>query len=392
MFYERVQGNDTYNINTTPPFSYEPSANSVYFSNPNTSSLTGTTATLPFAPASLTNERTYYPNPGTAQFSLGIQRELAPSIVGQVGYVGTTGWNQNDLREINDLPLSDIADRKNVVVNSANSNFSRPFQGFSNIRQEENMQSFSYHSLQAALRLEERHGFSAQFSYTYSHEIDIQSADLTSDTLAGSGGTLSNPYNARYDHGSGGFDRRHIFNMNYIYSLPFFKHSGNELARQALGGWQIAGVSVFESGVPVNIYYNGPDKLGLGGNTANRPNFVSKVKYAKKQDDWFSGHASFADPIAPWEAGASSTTTGFGNASKDAVVGPGLQNWNISIYKEFALTSHEGPRFQFRAESYNTFNHTEFNALDTGTNDSNYGKITSTNTPRVLQFGGKFLF
>ena len=389
IFYERVQGNDTYNINTTPPFSYQPTANSVYFSNPNTSNQSGATAALPVSPAGLTNESVYYPNPGTLQFSLGVQREIAPSIVGQIQYVGTTGWNQNDLREINDLPLSDITDRQAVATAGANANLYRQFLGFSNIRQEENEQPFSYHSLQAAVRLEQRHGLSAQFSYTYSHEIDIQSSDLTSVTLSGSGGALSNPYDPNYDRGSGGFDRRHIFNANYTYTLPFFLHSDNVLARQALGGWQVAGVTTFEAGVPINIYYNGPDTLGLGGNTTNRPDVVAPVSYPKKQGAWFNT-AAFANPVAPWVSGGA--TSGFGNARKDAVVGPGLNNWNISLYKEFLLTSHEGPRFQLRAESYNTFNHTQFNNVDTGTNDSTYGQVTSTYDPRVLQFGAKFLF
>jgi hypothetical protein len=394
IFYERVQGNDTYNINTTPPFSYQPSANNVYFSNPNTSNQTGATATLPVGPANLTDESTYYPNPGTLQFSLGIQQQLAPAIVASVQYVGTTGWNQDDLREINDLSLnSPVAQRQAVATGKTvsgyapNANLYRPYQGFGNIRQEENAQSFSYHSLQASLRMEDKHGFSAQFSYTYSHEIDIQSADLTSSTLSGSGGALSNPYDATYDRGSGNFDRRHIFNFNYIYVIPFYLHSDSALARNVLGGWQLAGVTVAETGTPVNIHYNGPDTLGLGGNTTNRPNEVAPVGYPKTQARWFTT-GSFAAPLAPWQGG----TTGFGNARKDAVVGPGLFNWNVSLYKDFLLTSHEGPRLQLRAETYNTFNHTEFNGIDTGTNDSTYGQVTSTYDPRTFQFGAKFLF
>ncbi len=66
-----------------------------------------------------------------------------------------------------------------------------------------------------------------QFSYTWSHEIDVANSDLT---------TLSNPFNASYDRGSGSLDRRHIFSANYIYDLPFFTNSGNFLERQVLGG------------------------------------------------------------------------------------------------------------------------------------------------------------
>jgi hypothetical protein len=354
----------------------------------------------------LTNESTHYPDPGTAQYSLGVQREVAPSVVAYIGYVGTIGWNQNDLREINDLNFnSPVAERQAVAGNtvpcdasvpaadcvggfvSKNANLYRPFQGFSNIRQEENEVNATYNSLQASLRMENKHGLSVEFSYTYSHEIDIQSGDLTSSDQQGSGGTLSNPYNPGYDRGSGNFDRRHIFNVNYIYDLPFYRHSGNAFQREALGGWEVAGVTVAESGVPLNVYYNGSDTLGLGGNTTNRPNVVSGISYAKTQKSWFSTSA-FAAPLAPWNGG----TNGYGDEGKNGIVGPGLLNFNLSLYKDFLLTSHEGPRIQLRAESYNTFNHTEFNGVDTGFTDGNFGQVTNTADPRVFQFGAKFLF
>lgn len=402
IFYERVQGNDIYNLSTSPPFSYQPSVNNVYFSSPQTSNQTGATSTIPIGPAGLTSLAYYYPNPGTAQYSFGVQHEIAPAIITAIQYVGSGGWNQDDLREINDLALGSIAQREAVATGcknyvavggvtacpNSNANLYRPYKGFSNIRQEENATNFSYNSLQAALRMENKHGLTLQLAYTWSHEIDIMSTDLTTGTLAGSGGTLSDPYNPKYDRGSGLYDRRNIFNANYIYAEPFFRHS-NALMREVAGGWQIAGVTQAEGGAPQNIYYNGPDVLGLGGNATNRPNIVGRVSFPKKQLQWFNT-AAFADPMAPWMGGGNQ---GFGNARKDTLRQPGLFNWNISAYKDFLLTGHaEGPRFQLRIESFNTFNHTEWNNIDTGTNDSTYGQITSTYDPRELQFGGKILF
>ncbi len=410
LFYERVQGNDTYDIDANPPFSYQPSANNVYFSNPNTSNVTGATATTPFGPAGLREESTYYPNPGTIQYSLGFQQSLAPSVIFGLGYVGTSGWNQDDIREINDLNFSSPVSQREAVATNAtvggfapNANLYRPYLGYSNIGQEENAQNFKYNSLQAQLRMEQKHGFTLQLSYTWSHEIDIQSGDLNSSTLAGSGGFLSNPYNPGYDRGSGNFDRRNIFNANYIYAVPYFLHANSGFERTLLGGWEIAGTTTAESGTPLNVYYNGTgpglpalagiveggDTLGLGGNTTNRPNISGKVSYPRTQGKWFST-SSFSQPIAPWLDNG--TTTGFGNAGKDSVVGPGLFNWNLSLYKTFHITSREGPSIQLRAESYNTFNHREFNGIDTGSSDSNFGQVTSTYDPRVLQFGAKFLF
>jgi hypothetical protein len=126
----------------------------------------------------------------------------------------------------------------------------------------------------------------------------------------------------------------------------------------------------------------------LGGGTTNRPNLIASGKGPKTQKAWFNT-AAFAAPVAPWNGG---TNEGFGSAGKDAVVGPGLFNWNLSLFKSVPLTSHEGPRLEIRFESFNTFNHTEFNAIDTGFTDTTFGQTTSTYDPRVFQFGGKFLF
>jgi len=118
-------------------------------------------------------------------------------------------------------------------------------------------------------------------------------------------------------------------------------------------------------------------------------NQVAAVSYPHTVKALFST-SSFANPTAPWKSGPNN---GFGNARKDAVVGPGLFNFNLSLFKTIALTSRErGPALELRFESFNTFNHTEFNSVDTGSNDANFGHVTSTYDPRVLQLGAKFSF
>ena len=385
IFYERVQGNDVYNAAQNPPFAYQPSATNVYFSNPLTSALTGVTTAQSF-PSTLTNLKYKYPPPGTATYSLGIQRQIAPAIVAVLQYGGSTGWDQNDDRGINTLPLADASNpanpyglRQGVANGSLNANLYRIFPGFSSINQEENETNFKYNSLQAGLRAESWHSLTLQLAYTWSHEIDEVSSDLNS---------LSNPFDAKYNRGSGGLDRRHIFNANYIYPLPFFGKSSNLAAREILGGWEISGVTVAESGTPQSISYNGKDTLGLGGNTSNRPDLVKKVSYLKKRTAWFDTSA-FASPTAPWSGG---TNQGFGNSGKDAVVLPGRLHFDLSLFKTFALTPHEGPSLELRFESFNTFNHTQFKGIDSGSTDGNFGQVTSAYDPRVLQLGGKLHF
>ena len=385
MFYERVQGNDVYNAALNPPFAYQPQATNVYFSNPNTSALTGLTTSQTF-PSTLTNIQYNFRPPGTAMFSFGIQRQLAPSVVAVVQYAGSIGWDQDDDRSINTLPLTDPNNpanpydlRQGVANGTLNANLYRIYPGLSTITQEENQTNFSYHSLQAGLITENRHGLTLRLYYTYSHEIDVGSNDLNG---------LSNPFNAAYDYGSGAFDRRHIFKSNYIYNLPFFAHSSSVLERTFLGGWSISGITVAQSGTPQPITYTGSDVLGLGGGTTNRPDLVAPVSYPKHRLAWFTT-SSFANPVAPWNGGGNQ---GFGNAGKDVVVLPGLFNTNLSLFKNIPLTAHEGPYIELRFESFNTFNHTEFNALDANTADGNFGQITGTYDARTLQLGAKIKF
>lgn len=386
MFYERVQGNDVYNAALNPPFAYIPSANNVYFSNPNTSALTGQT-TLNHFPSVLQNLKYNYPPPGTADWSFGLQRELAPSVVAVMQYVGSAGWDQNDVRNINTLPLTDpnnpanpYAAREGVAKGTLNANPYRIFPGFAAINQEENETNFNYNSLQAGIRVENRHGLTTQVAYTWSHNISVVQNDL---------GGLSNPFNARYDRGSDtGFDRRHILNVSYIYALPFFKNSSSLAGREILGGWSISGITIAESGLPLFVTYTGSDVLGLTAGT-NRPNLVARVTYPKTFKQWFST-SSYADPIAPWDGGPNQ---GFGNAGKDSAQGPGIFNWNLSLFKTFPLSSHDaGPRLDLRFESYNTFNHVDPQGIDLNSHDSNFGTVTSDYGPRTLQLGAQLKF
>ena len=115
------------------------------------------------------------------------------------------------------------------------------------------------------------------------------------------------------------------------------------------------------------------------------------MRYPKTRLAWFST-ASFAAPTAPWVAGGTDANAGFGNAGKDAVRAPGLQNWNLSVFKTIPLAKEGGPGLEIRLESFNVFNHTQFNGIDANTNDANFGQVTSAYDPRTLQLGAKVHF
>jgi hypothetical protein len=391
-FFERVQGNDIYDTAGAAPFVNTPSATNVEYTNPNLNWQSGATASSPLYPAAPTALKTTYPAPGVAQYSLGVQHELAPALIWTTQYVGNIGWHQNIQVPINNFPLSTSLTTRAAYVAGTLNNVSKlnavTYPGFGAITQITNEATSSYNALQTGLRQQGRHGLSFEVDYTWSHEEDSQASgqDVT--------GTVSNPWNLKYDKGSGVLDRRQILSINYEYKLPFFAHASS-LVHSVLGGWEIAGTVVAETGMPwagnASPASGYGDTIGLGGGYTNRANLTGKVKYPKKKDSkgvyqWVSNSA-FSEPIAAWNGGSN---LGFGNAPKDAVKGPGRTNFSTSVYKSFALPA--GMHFEFRADSFNTFNHTQFNAFNSTVSSSTFGEVTSTQDPRVFEFGGKFTF
>ena len=155
-------------------------------------------------------------------------------------------------------------------IRPGNNQPSAPTQGYGTINLEENTTNNTYNGLQASLRLQNKWGLSGELDYTYSHTIDLTDGDLNTGGIGqGTGNGIQNPYNLKYDKASGGYDRRQIFGGNYIYALPIFNKSAG-LVHSLLGGWQIAGTFVDETGEPAPSQMGGvtdrrSPRLGGGG-------------------------------------------------------------------------------------------------------------------------------
>jgi hypothetical protein len=313
-----------------------------------------------------------------------------------VQYVGNLAWHQNIDVPFNNFPLTTPDSIRSEVASGtlpssiypAGSNQLRTYQGYAGISQEENTTNNTYNGLQSSLRLQNKWGLSGELDYTYSHNIDLTDTDLQ---------TIANPWNLKYEKGNSGYDRRQIFGGNYIYSLPIFNKSQG-LAHSLLGGWQLAGTFVKQTGLPSASGFGGVnDPIALGGGYTNYANIVNPIHYHHKVGDWFDtvanqGVSAAGDPQAPPTPGyEGGPNLGFGNGRKDSFVGPGRTDFTTSLYKNFAIT--EAAHFEFRAESYNTFNHTELNAINSSySTGGTYGTATGDWGPRVLQLGAKIVF
>ena len=391
MFYERIQGNDLYNMIGNPPFAITPSANDVYLFNPSVSYTNGTTAALPVYPAGLGQALAAndFNTPTSVQWSFNIQQQLTANAVLSVAYVGNGNYHQADVRNIN-TPALGGAYQTGVLDGTIGSGVNNQpyniYPGIAQIPLVEDATNSHYESLQTGVTMRNLHGLTLNLGYTWSHVIDYMSSDLggningqTMDNQS----TITDPFNRAYDYGSADMNRTQILTIAYVYDLPFFRHTTNSLIRNTIGGWEVSGITLFETGVPITVYMNNGNSAGLGTNdTINRPNVLGAMTYPGTFGQWFNS----ADLSAP----ANGT---FGDLGRGAIHGPGRQNWDVTLIKRFTLgSSDRAPNFEFRADAFNVFNHTQYAAVGTTFGQSTLGQVTAVYDPRVLQLGLTFKF
>jgi hypothetical protein len=163
-----------------------------------------------------------------------------------------------------------------------------------------------------------------------------------------------------------------------------------------LGGWEFSGIVTEETGAPVNLNVSGTTAASIIGNTATRPNITGSISYPKTKDGqtvtWFNPSTFSAPACTVGGSGADC----YGNAPFDALRGPGHNNFDLSLLKNFAFT--ERFRMEFRAEAFNTFNHTQLQGnADTGGlgasyGSGNFGQITQAYDGRQFQLGLKLIY
>jgi outer membrane receptor protein involved in Fe transport len=345
-------------------------------------------------------------NPYVQQWSLSVQRELARNTTLEVNYVGNKGTHLLNRTNIGQgLPPADPTlcdpstggDPTNVIAHCPAAT-RRPFTNITSANGFLDSQWNGYSSYNAGnVKLERRSSSIALVAvYTWAKSLDDKSA------AAGVGSTNAfaghmNENNQALDYGRSDFDVNHRFVTSVVYQLPVgrgkrFGGNMNRAADLAIGGWQITGITTFQKGFPYSVLAN--DKLGLLTTFTQRANLVPGCNpdsgFHKSINEFFNT-ACFVQPLAGQ----------FGNSGRDILRGPGINNWDMGIGKDFKFT--ERIAFQFRAEAFNVFNHAQYgydpntatsiNApVDNNPNDSKYGQVIAARPGRIIQLGGKIVF
>jgi hypothetical protein len=303
------------------------------------------------------------------QWGLSVQREVGSDMVFEIGYLGSKGSHLPVNRNLNQAtpgPLQQIQSR-------------RPYPQFGNITWIESVANSTYHSME--LKAEKRYtkGLSLLASYTFSKSIDNSPGISTSSNA--SSAVAQDARNLRAERGLSDFDVRHRVVTSAIWEIPLgngHKVFGSGPLAYIFGGWQASGILSLQSGRPFTAVMSGDFSNTL--NLNDRPNLIGDPNSGPKTvGQWFNT-----------DAFQETTNGSFGTAGRNIIIGPGLQNLDFALSRNFSVT--ERLRIQFRTELFNAFNHANFNYPEATLNTLSFGRIASALDPRQIQFGLKIIF
>jgi hypothetical protein len=387
IFYDAtLVGTFEQNVFNDPPFTTSVSIAQAPFTNPSGGNL-NISANPPAFGGSGSAAFIALPwhTPYTQQWSLDVQHQLKKDMMVDIGYYGNNAHHLLGVVDINEVqPGVGVAQGLNPAKFTSTAgelphNQFRPYLGYGSISGIENEFNSNYHSLQA--QFQKRWGASSLFvfNYTWSHNLTNNPSDRSN--------APQNVYDIAAEYGPSSLDRRQNLTASYVYDLPWYKTQGG-VAGHILGGWEVSGLIYYYTGTPLTVTTSNTDPGGLGllgaSAASARPDMTGNPNQgaAHTVASFFNTSVFTPTPV---------TADRPGNAGRGVLTGPSFQRWDVSLFKNTKLRG-ESMYLQFRAESFNVFNHTNFSAVGTNITLSTFGKVTSANDPRILQLGLKFYF
>jgi hypothetical protein len=311
--------------------------------------------------------------PYIENYNLNLQHQFSRNVTMQLGYVGSQGHrlfrffdlNQPGQAAINaaDCPqgLATCATTGAIQDFGVPRPYGFPFNtaaGSTYIFQENSTGKSNYNSLQASLRVTNYHGFMSIVNYVWSKSLDNSSDGEDFVVNAAQPQDSTNP---QREYGPSNFNVPNRFVWVAGYEFP---HMGGGMQRLK-NGWGFDSTATLQSGQPFTLNYNFEDDYSGGGDGFDRPDVVGPIVYHKRNPANFLDLSSFAMPCTEaagmYSGFASDCVPGtrhYGNLGRNALVGPTYKQWDLSIYKNTAIT--ERVSVQFRADFFNLLNHPNF--------------------------------
>ncbi len=349
-------------------------------------------------------------NPYIQSRTFSVERELAKNTTLEVNYVGTKGTHLLDRRNIaqpNGIPAANLAYCQTHTSSDPaySDNFCPtstrlPYPNFTGDYIDSDFSGYSNYNAMNVKFEHRANDLAVTAIYSWAKSLDDKSA------AAGVGATGSgyqgfeNNHDPKLDYGPSDFDVNNRFVASYVYQLPVGrgkKYMGgvNRLENVAVGGWQVVGITTFQTGFPYAI--GATDVNGLLGTVDQRANVVPGCNIKSNLTKLFQriNEACFTQPAIGV----------YGDSSRGFLRQPGINNWDMGASKFFDIT--ERAKFQFKFDTFNTFNHHQYDvnvgglatggsgggsSIDNGVGDSLFGQITSSSPARILQLSGKIIF
>ncbi len=350
--------------------------------------------------------------PYAENFQLSVERELPSSLVARISYVGSLSHRNQIEYEGNYETAAGHANclaTPDCIANATTQAIAYPGNkvgnstGIAEIGLVGSEGSSNYHSLQVSLTKRQTHGFEFQLSYTYGHALDNGSG-FENSGFGGSNGRGYNQYNTSLNYGNAAFDTRHHFVFSPVYISPLIHGNAFSPLSLALSGWEVSGILTLTTGTPFDISYGGAGPSNsLYCDTSisfyacpDVPEQIAPLVVTKTHTrnggafgdahlNYFSASSFAAEP-----------TGTFGNIGRNPFHGPGFDNTDVILAKNFIVSANGVRRIQLRLESDNVFNHTNLGNPDGNYSDKGtFGEITGlalNSTSRRTQIAGKFYF
>jgi outer membrane receptor protein involved in Fe transport len=380
IFYDALAGQGDFFQNgvLAPPFTPLVEVNSppasITLANPLTSITGG--ATL-FPPAlTIIGWGEDFQTPYAYHFNATVQRQVGRTLGVEAGYVGSRGRHMPIFIEVN----------PGLFTTGQTAPSTRLFPAFALVRPTFSVAESRYDSFQASARMRQSHGVNFLASYTYGHAKDhVSGLNIGGEPRPVLPVTIGDQASVdralALEWGDALFDVRHRFVLSFGAQLPTPRGMGAAMEHLA-GGWQLNGIVQKQTGFPLSVTDSALDIRFL----TNRPDATCdpNENAPHTTDQWFNTACFVRRPVA---------TTGDrpGNAGRNTIRGPGFASTDLSLFKNVEFGGQR--RIQIRVEAFNIFNQVRFNnpaaAIST---PATFGRISSAQDGRVMQFGVKYLF
>ncbi|HVY93557.1 MAG TPA: carboxypeptidase regulatory-like domain-containing protein [Bryobacteraceae bacterium] len=344
------------------------------------------------APATILTVESGMKPPYSQNWNFGIERTIAKDYLLDVRYVGNKGTHLPRFIEDNPTVYTPGANPGNLPRRYSTCN-AAGLCNYGSVGLLADNSSSTYHALQAAFSRQFASGLHFTASYWFSKSLDYIStlnvAGSAPSLVAGENDLAQNPNDLAAEHGPSLFDARHRFVLSGSYPFPQLKSASKALNFVA-NGWQVNTIATFSSGTPFTVYDSANVSLQgsapeISGFYSSRPNLVSdpNANQPHTANQWIR-RAPFQQLNPTTQAGQ------FGNEGRNVVRGPGIQNVDFSLFRNFAMG--ESRHLQFRAECFNLLNHANLGLPENDLQSPAFGQILQAAPPRLLQLALKFVF